>query len=60
MNAYMLMYRQIDKERNVLPLKEDKFPSHIKVSKFDLTRIVASRRVAVAVYNVRSFHCGFL
>ncbi|XP_065220993.1 ubiquitin carboxyl-terminal hydrolase 47-like isoform X2 [Planococcus citri] len=30
MNAYMLMYRQIDKERNVLPLKEDRFPAHIK------------------------------
>lgn len=31
MNAYMLMYRQIDRERNVLPLKEEEFPPHIKV-----------------------------
>lgn len=31
MNAYMLMYRQIDRERNVLPLKEHEFPPHIRV-----------------------------
>uniref|UniRef100_A0A023F0P2 Ubiquitin carboxyl-terminal hydrolase 47 n=3 Tax=Triatoma infestans TaxID=30076 RepID=A0A023F0P2_TRIIF len=29
-NAYMLMYRQIDKELNCLAMKEDEFPSHIK------------------------------
>ncbi|XP_011494719.1 PREDICTED: ubiquitin carboxyl-terminal hydrolase 47 [Ceratosolen solmsi marchali] len=29
-NAYMLMYRQIDLARNVLPLKTEDFPPHIK------------------------------
>ncbi|KAI5729491.1 hypothetical protein M8J76_003096 [Diaphorina citri] len=29
-NAYMLMYRQIDKERNVQAIAKDEFPQHIK------------------------------
>ncbi|KAL7307041.1 hypothetical protein TKK_0000784 [Trichogramma kaykai] len=29
-NAYMLMYRQIDPERNVLPMQVEDFPPHIK------------------------------
>uniref|UniRef100_A0A182P466 Ubiquitin carboxyl-terminal hydrolase 47 n=1 Tax=Anopheles epiroticus TaxID=199890 RepID=A0A182P466_9DIPT len=29
-NAYMLMYRQIDSEKNSLPVSEDQFPEHIK------------------------------
>uniref|UniRef100_A0A8D8T3H7 Ubiquitin carboxyl-terminal hydrolase 47 n=1 Tax=Cacopsylla melanoneura TaxID=428564 RepID=A0A8D8T3H7_9HEMI len=29
-NAYMLMYRQIDKERNVQAISKDEFPQHIK------------------------------
>jgi len=30
-SAYMLMYRQIDKERNTEVLKLEEFPEHIKV-----------------------------
>ncbi|KAK6626939.1 hypothetical protein RUM44_009416 [Polyplax serrata] len=30
-NAYMLMYRQIDKERNASALTVDEFPEHIKI-----------------------------
>lgn len=30
-NAYMLMYRQIDSERNDLPMTIEDFPPHIKV-----------------------------
>lgn len=33
-NAYMLMYRQIDKERNSEAITVDEFPPHIKVSNF--------------------------
>ncbi|KAK3608441.1 hypothetical protein CHS0354_035441 [Potamilus streckersoni] len=29
-NAYMLMYRKIDKERNACLMKEDEFPEHLK------------------------------
>ncbi|KFB43249.1 AGAP007106-PA-like protein [Anopheles sinensis] len=29
-NAYMLMYRQIDGEKNAQPISEDQFPDHIK------------------------------
>uniref|UniRef100_A0A182JX96 Ubiquitin carboxyl-terminal hydrolase 47 n=1 Tax=Anopheles christyi TaxID=43041 RepID=A0A182JX96_9DIPT len=29
-NAYMLMYRQIDSEKNALPISEEQFPEHIK------------------------------
>ncbi|XP_040166058.1 ubiquitin carboxyl-terminal hydrolase 47 [Anopheles arabiensis] len=29
-NAYMLMYRQIDSEKNALPISEEQFPDHIK------------------------------
>ncbi|KAJ8666944.1 hypothetical protein QAD02_008606 [Eretmocerus hayati] len=29
-NAYMLMYRQIDPDRNTLPMKADSFPAHIQ------------------------------
>lgn len=29
-NAYMLMYRQVDPQRNVLAIKRDVFPEHIK------------------------------
>uniref|UniRef100_A0A182JKF4 Ubiquitin carboxyl-terminal hydrolase 47 n=1 Tax=Anopheles atroparvus TaxID=41427 RepID=A0A182JKF4_ANOAO len=29
-NAYMLMYRQIDGEKNTLPISEEEFPEHIK------------------------------
>ncbi|XP_063987219.1 ubiquitin carboxyl-terminal hydrolase 47 [Diachasmimorpha longicaudata] len=29
-NAYMLMYRQIDPERNCLPMEVDSFPKHIQ------------------------------
>ncbi|KAF7988412.1 hypothetical protein HCN44_000985 [Aphidius gifuensis] len=29
-NAYMLMYRQIDSERNAVPMTVDNFPPHIK------------------------------
>ncbi|XP_050073446.1 ubiquitin carboxyl-terminal hydrolase 47 [Anopheles maculipalpis] len=29
-NAYMLMYRQIDSEKNALPISEELFPEHIK------------------------------
>ena len=28
----MLMYRQIDSERNALPMRAEEFPPHIKVS----------------------------
>lgn len=31
-NAYMLMYRQINRDRNVGPIKTDQLPDHIKVS----------------------------
>jgi ubiquitin carboxyl-terminal hydrolase 47 len=30
-NAYMLMYRQIDKQRNCEAMSVDEFPPHIKV-----------------------------
>jgi len=30
-NAYMLMYRQIDKQRNCEAMIVDEFPAHIKV-----------------------------
>jgi ubiquitin carboxyl-terminal hydrolase 47 len=30
-NAYMLMYRQIDKQRNCEAMTVDEFPAHIKV-----------------------------
>jgi len=30
-NAYMLMYRQIDKHRNCEAMTVDEFPAHIKV-----------------------------
>ncbi|XP_052894832.1 ubiquitin carboxyl-terminal hydrolase 47 [Anopheles moucheti] len=29
-NAYMLMYRQIESEKNALPISEEQFPEHIK------------------------------
>uniref|UniRef100_A0A182Q081 Ubiquitin carboxyl-terminal hydrolase 47 n=1 Tax=Anopheles farauti TaxID=69004 RepID=A0A182Q081_9DIPT len=29
-NAYMLMYRQIDGEKNALPIPEEQFPEHIR------------------------------
>ncbi|XP_023248211.1 ubiquitin carboxyl-terminal hydrolase 47 isoform X2 [Copidosoma floridanum] len=29
-NAYMLMYRQIDNKRNVLPIEAENFPPHLK------------------------------
>uniref|UniRef100_A0A182YEJ4 Ubiquitin carboxyl-terminal hydrolase 47 n=1 Tax=Anopheles stephensi TaxID=30069 RepID=A0A182YEJ4_ANOST len=29
-NAYMLMYRQINSEKNALPISEEQFPEHIK------------------------------
>lgn len=29
-NAYMLMYRQIDPDKNSLPMQEENFPQHIK------------------------------
>lgn len=29
-NAYMLMYRQIDPERNTLPMQVEDFPKHIQ------------------------------
>lgn len=29
-NAYMLMYRQVDPQRNVSAIKQDEFPEHIK------------------------------
>jgi ubiquitin carboxyl-terminal hydrolase 47 len=35
-NAYMLMYRQSDPQRNTLPIKEDDFPAHIKVSEDEI------------------------
>lgn len=40
-NAYMLMYRQIDKQRNCDAMTVDEFPVHIKVGIFIdiLTRI---------------------
>lgn len=30
-NAYMLMYRQIDRARNALPMQTQDFPQHIQV-----------------------------
>lgn len=30
-NAYMLMYRQIDRTRNTLPMQTQDFPQHIQV-----------------------------
>ncbi|CAB0006261.1 unnamed protein product [Nesidiocoris tenuis] len=35
-NAYMLMYRQIDKDKNCLAMTTDEFPPHIQVRIFDL------------------------
>lgn len=32
-NAYMLMYRQIDPQRNTSMIKNDSFPEHIKVNR---------------------------
>ena len=32
-NAYMLMYRRADKQRNVYSITKDIFPQHIKVMK---------------------------
>ncbi|KAL3211727.1 hypothetical protein MRX96_008427 [Rhipicephalus microplus] len=30
-NAYMLMYRRVDKEQNAVPMMPDQFPEHLKV-----------------------------
>uniref|UniRef100_A0A131YMV4 Ubiquitin carboxyl-terminal hydrolase 47 n=1 Tax=Rhipicephalus appendiculatus TaxID=34631 RepID=A0A131YMV4_RHIAP len=30
-NAYMLMYRRVDKEQNAVPMTPDQFPEHLKV-----------------------------
>lgn len=38
-NAYMLMYRQIDPERNTNPMEAKDFPPHIKVFIFCWFRV---------------------
>lgn len=55
-NAYMLMYRQIDKQRNCEAMTVDEFPAHIKVGIITLsTWNMWNKQNLYAVYNKRCY-----
>lgn len=51
-NAYMLMYRQINKELNCHAIVEEEFPAHIKVYNFSnnhFLRFILLRRIVTSL-----------
>lgn len=61
-NAYMLMYRQVDKKRNVSAMQMDEFPPHIKTllrqmkEKEELDRINKEKENDFVKINIFCYH----